>query len=339
MIIDGQAHMNHVSYLEWLSEKGGAEGKRRAERMRDAAKRRPAGMNVGERLAMMDRNNIDFQVVTPDGGGGLPADDPAAALTIARVINDGMMKLREESNGRLIAGGTVPLTDFKQRGSKEMTRAVKDLGLKAITIPSSVKGQPLDTPVFEPFWAQAAELDVPIYIHPNTPEQHRDRVYEGDWDLSHVFGMELDMVLFFSRLVFSGIMDRYPTLKVVGHHLGGGLPFWLGRVNETYDLSNPSHDTTAKNVRKFLTKPLLDYFSLFYYDTAVGGSGPAIRCAYEVVGADQILLATDAPHGPGSGEVRLATYPKVIKSLGLPEADTEKILAGTAKRLLNLELD
>ncbi|MFC2060452.1 amidohydrolase family protein [Chloroflexota bacterium] len=337
MIIDGHAHMNHLSYLEWLAENGGAEGERRADRMRETAKRRPHGMGVAERLAQLDRNNIDFQVVTPHGGGGLPADDPDAALTIARVINDGMVKLREESKGRLIAGGTVPLAGFEQGGTTEMTRAVKDLGLKAITIPTSIMGQPLDTPEFEPFWAQAAELDVAVYFHPNTPAQHRDRVYEGDWDLSHVFGMELDMVLTFSRLVFSGIMDRYPTLKVVGHHLGGGLPFWMGRVNETYDLSNPLHDTTAKAVRQFLSRPLLDYFSLFYYDTAVGGSGPAIKCAYDVFGADQIIFATDAPNGPGTGEVRLATYPKVIKSLGLPEADTEKILSGTVRRLLNLD--
>jgi uncharacterized protein len=337
MIVDGHAHMNHISYLDWLSEHGGVEGKKRAERMRKGAKRRPTSMDIGQRLAQLDRNGIDFQVVTPSGGGGLPADDPDDALKIAGVINDGMAKIREESGGRLIACGTVPLTDFKRLGAKEMVRAVRDLGLKAITIPSNVKGQPLDRAEFEPFWAQAAELDVPVYVHPNPPSLHRDRVYEGDWDLSHVFGMELDMLLFFSRLVFSGIMERYPTLKVVGHHLGGGIPFWLGRINETYDPANTGREDTAKAVRSFLSKPLLDYFLLFYLDTAVGGNGPAIRCAYDVFGADHILLATDAPNGPDSAETRVATYPKIIKSLGLGAADTKKILSGTVSRLLKLE--
>jgi len=228
-------------------------------------------MDVGLRLAQLDRNNIDFQVVTPGVGGGLQANDVAGALAIAQVINDGMAKLMEESKGRLIAGGTVPLAGFEQGGSKEMTRAIKSLGLKAITIPSHIKGQPLDTPEFEPFWAQAAELDVPVYIHPSSPAQHRDRIYEGEYDLSHVFGLELETVLMLSRLVFSGIMKRYPTLKVVGHHLGGGLPFWMGRVNETYDVTNPLHDTTAKAIH------------------------------------------------------------------GLPEVDNEKIFAGNARKMLNLE--
>ncbi|MFC2072940.1 amidohydrolase family protein [Chloroflexota bacterium] len=338
MIIDAHAHMIHISYLEWLSEKGGAEGKRRAARMRETALRRPHQMDVGQRLEQLNRNNIDFQVVTPGGGGGLPVDDSAAALTIARVINDGMAKLTEESKGRLIAGGTVPLTEFKQGGAKEMTRAIKGLRLKAITIPSHIKEKPLDAPEFEFFWAQAAEMDVPVYIHPSSPAQHRDRVYEGEYDLSHVFGLELETVLVLSRLVFSGIMERYPALKVVGHHLGGGLPFWMGRVNETYDVTNPLHDVQAKTIHGGLSKPLFDYCSRFYYDTAVGGSTPAIRCAYDVFGADQIIFATDAPNGPGTGEVRLSTYPNAIKSLGLPEVDNEKIFADNAKRLLNLEL-
>ena len=336
MIIDGHAHMNHISYRDWLNENGGAEGKRQAARMTEGEKRRPHGMNVALRLAQLDRNGIDFQVVTPTGGGGLPTHDSAVALATAQVINDGMAKLMEESKGRLIAGGTVPLVGFAQGGSKEMTRAIKTLGLKAITIPSNIKGLPLDTPEFELFWAQAAELGVPVLIHPNSPAQHRDRAYEGDYDLSHVFGLELETVLMLSRLVFSGIMERHPSLKVVGHHLGGGLPFWMGRVTETYDVTNPQHEVQAKRIHGGLTKPLYDYFSRFYYDTAVGGNGAAIQCAVEVFGASQVIFATDAPNGPGTGEVRLATYTKIIRSLNLPTEDENKTLAGNRRRMLNL---
>jgi aminocarboxymuconate-semialdehyde decarboxylase len=85
-----------------------------------------------------------------------------------------------------------------------------------------------------------------------------------------------------------------------------------------------------------MPRPLLDYFSRFYYDTAVGGSIPATRCAYEVFGADQLVFATDAPYGPGTGENRLATYPNIIRSLGLPDKDKEKILGSNIRRVLNL---
>ncbi|MFC2021228.1 amidohydrolase family protein [Chloroflexota bacterium] len=339
MIIDAHAHMTHNSFLTWLDTLGGTWAKNRADRLRQTAKNRPHSIDVGLRLAQLDRNSIDFQVVTPGGGGIsgiLPQDETTTLITIAKIINDGMAKLMEESKGRLIGGGTVPLIGFEQGGSQEMTRAINSLGLKAITVPSHFKGKPLDIPELESFWAQAAEMGVPIYIHPSSPGQHKDRTYEGDYDLSHNFGWPFETILSLSRLVFSGIMERYPNLKVVGHHLGGGLPFWWGRTNESYDLTNPQHAEVNKEIGGGLSKPLFDYFSLFYLDTAVGGSAEAIRCAYDVFGADRLIFATDAPNGPGSGEIRLETYPKVIKSLGLLEEDNDKIFASNARNMLNL---
>lgn len=336
MIIDGHAHMNHISWLEYLEKQGGEAAKRSATRMRDTLQSRPHSLDVRKRLEQLDRNNIDFQVVTPPGGGNLmvvaDADRPAAA----RILNDGMARLMEESKGRLIAGATVSLAEFQQGGGDEMNRAINTLGLKAITVPSHVRGKPLDVPEFEAFWAQAAEIGVPVYIHPSSPEQHRDRAYEGEYDLSHNFGWPFETILSLSRLVFSGIMERYPNLKVVGHHLGGGIPFWWGRINETYDANNDFIGPFREKMDN-LSRPLFDYFSLFYYDTAVGGSGEAVRCAYDVFGPDHLLFATDAPNGPGDGEVRLATYPKVIESLGFPEEDNKKILADNVWQLLDLK--
>ncbi len=136
-----------------------------------------------------------------------------------------------------------------------------------------------------------------------------------------------------ARLVFSGIMERHSGLKVVSHHLGGGMiPFFLGRTSETYEPSKQS-----KLIGKVLPRPLIEYFSKFYYDTAVGGSAAAIRCAYEVFGASHIIFATDAPFGPQKGEKRLATYPEQIKSLGLSKIETEMILANNAYQMLKLK--
>ncbi len=148
----------------------------------------------------------------------------------------------------------------------------------------------------------------------------------------HNFVWHFEKVLILSRLVFSGIMERYPSLKVVSHHLGGGMiPFFWGRINETYEPANQQ-----RTIGRVLPKPLFDYFSRFYYDTAVGGSAPAIRCAYEVFGADQLIFATDFPWGPGSGESRLVNYPELIKSLGFSDADNKKIFEDNARRVLNL---
>ena len=108
-----------------------------------------------------------------------------------------------------------------------------------------------------------------------------------------------------------------------------------GRLDETYSRENlVGHK--ERNVSESLSKPLFDYFASFYYDTAVGGGGPAIRCTYEVFGVDRIVFATDAPWGPGTGEIRLANYPKVIKDLGFSEADNKKIFETNIRRVLNV---
>jgi len=87
---------------------------------------------------------------------------------------------------------------------------------------------------------------------------------------------------------------------------------------------------------EFFQGPIYDYFSRFYYDTAVGGSVPAIKCAYDVFGADQLIFATDAPWGPGTGENRLLNYPKVIKAVGLSEAENKKIFEENARKVLRI---
>ncbi len=331
MIIDAHTHMFHGKDLEQLVGIGGDWAKKGVTRVLDAAQRKPHFIDVALRLAMLDRNGIDLQVVTPPLwlDSNLLPGDAAAQLAMARAVNDSMARLMEESKGKLIAAGTVPLTGFEPDGRQEMERAIDTLGLKAVNLSSNINGKALDLPEFEPFWAQAAEMGVPVYIHPNNPAGHTDRAYEAEYDLTHNFGWPFETMLTLSRLVFSGIMEHYPTLKIVSHHLGGGIPFFWGRTNETYDPANQQ-----RLIGQALPKPMFDYFSCFYYDTAVGGSAPAIRCAYEVFGADQLLFATDAPWGPGTGESRLADYPKVIESLGLSEAENRKIFADNALRIL-----
>ena len=132
-------------------------------------------------------------------------------------------------------------------------------------------------------------------------------------------------------MVFSGFMDRFPNVKIVSHHRGGGMiPFFFGRTMETY-----TPEKQPRLIGKTLPRSLYDYFSSFYYDTAVEGSAPAIKCCYDVFGKeDRILFATDAPYGPGEG--RLETYPEVIRSLGLPERENEKIFSDNARKLLKL---
>ena len=338
MIIDAHTHGMHGKYLDGLVSAGGKWAREIMVRLQDTMRNKPHFVDAALRVEQLDRCGIDLQVVTMQQylDSNLLPDDAAAQLVMARAINDNMARLMEDSKGRLLTIGSIPLVGFGRDSRQEMERAINTLGLKGISLPSNLNGKPLDMLEFDPFWAQAAEMKVPVYIHPHNPAGFRDRSYEGEYDLSHNFGWPFETMLMLSRLVFSGVMERYPTLKIVSHHLGGGIPFLWGRIIETYDPSRQGNTGGVGGIGRVLPKPLFDYFSLFYYDTAVGGNGPAIRCAYEVFGADRLLFATDAPWGPGTGESRLAEYPKIIRSLGLSEAANRKIFADNARKVLNL---
>jgi aminocarboxymuconate-semialdehyde decarboxylase len=330
MIIDAHAHGFHSKDLDRLINVGGQWLK---ERVDSLMKIKPQLFDVPLRLEWLKNCGVDKQVICTQQtlDCNLLPRGIDSQLDMARVINDGMAHLMEDSKGKLLPAASIPLVGFEKSGRKEMERAIKTLGLKAISLPSNLQGKPLDLPEFEPFWALAEQLDVPVYIHPNDAAGSKDRSYEAEYDLMHNFGWPFETMLTLSRLVFSEIMERYRNLKIVCHHLGGGIPFLWGRINETY---NPSQQ--MRTIGKILPRPLYDYFSLFYYDTAVGGSSSAIKCTYETFGASHIVFATDAPWGPGTGEFRLSEYQKAIKSLNLPEDDNRKIFSGNAVKILKL---
>jgi predicted TIM-barrel fold metal-dependent hydrolase len=333
MIIDAHTHMLHASFVEELTKSGGQWAQEKAAEASILAKIMPDLANVPKRVEVLNRNRIDLQVVTPVptlAFKQLP-EDLDSYLAMIRLINDGMARLVEESGGRLVGIGTVPLTGPADARNQEFNRAINNLGLKGIAIPSNFEGKPLDAREYEPLLAQAAQMGVPIYIHPNAAIRNIDRSYEADYDLVRVLGWPFETMLILSRLVFSGIMDRYPDLKIISHHLGGGISFFLGRIEEIY-----IPEQQQRVFGRTLAKPLKDYFSLFYYDTAIGGSVPATRCTCDVFGTDHLLFATDYPFGTGNVEARLVNYPRVIQALGLPETDQDKVFAKNAQQVLKL---
>lgn len=333
MIIDAHTHGLHGKYLDSLEAAGGDYARKNIANLHGLMQNKPHFFDVTSRVETLDRNGIELQVVSPGchlDSNSMPGD-ASVRLALARAINDNMARLMEDSRGRLVGVGNVPLTDFEGSGSKEMERALRTLGLKAINIPTHLRGKPIDLAEFEPFWAKAAEMNVPVYLHPLAPIDASGRPYEAEYDLIHAFGWPFETVLALSRLVFSGTMEKYPGLKIVGHHLGGGIPFAWGRIAETY-----TPERQKKFLGRVLPKPVLHYFSNFYYDTVVGDNAPAIRCAYEVFGPDRIVFATDTPFGSGAGESRMADYPRVIRSLAFSDEENIKIFEGNIRQVLNL---
>jgi uncharacterized protein len=334
MIIDAYSHALHGKYLDKLGESGGEWTKSKIADEIQRAKRSPSMLDIPLRLKILDQNKVDFQVVTPTNYWDIDRfpGETSQRLKITVELNNNLARIMEDSRGRFIAIAGMTLLDFGREHLNEMDRAVNKLGMKGFCIQSNINGRGPDLPEFEAFWAEAERLDVPVFIHPQDPLSRNDRKYEDQYDLIHNFGWPYETGLALCRLVFSGIMERYPRLKVVGHHLGGGMiPFFWGRISETY-----APEQQERTLGRVMPKPLFDYFSRFFFDTAVGGSASAIRCTYDIFGAGQLIFATDSPFGPKGGEGRLQTYPGVIKSLGLSERENSQIFEGNARRMLKL---
>ncbi|MEI9804226.1 MAG: amidohydrolase family protein [Pseudolabrys sp.] len=260
---------------------------------------------------------------------------PDAGLNLARIANDSMAELCRKYPERFPAfAAALCLTDVE--GSvAEARRAIKDLGARGVLIYTSTAGEPLDDPKFEPIFAAMAELDAVIWLHPvrtasmpDYPSEKKSR-FEMWW----CFGWPYDTSVAMLRLVFCGLLDRHPKLKIVTHHLGGMIPYFDGREgNGLKVLGQRTSDEDYSQILPSLKRPHTDYLQDFYADTAMFGGGMhALRCGFEFFGADHVVFATDTPLGP------IAPTIEAVKKLELAPGDQRKLFCGNAEKLLNMK--
>jgi predicted TIM-barrel fold metal-dependent hydrolase len=293
-------------------------------------------VDLKARLRDLDRYGVSIQIMTNQWFVD-PTNfdlDAKEQLALVRLANDGMAEAAEESKGRVFGLGGVSLAALSAGGLEEMNRAVQELGLKGFMVLSNVNGVPVDK--FENFWKRAEKLDVPVYIHPADPIGFRDRAYEKDYNLYTTLGWPFETSLVIMRLIFSGVVDRYPKLRIMTHHLGGMIPFFGGRISEYYIRSKSSTHWSKRDTKEYTAESIRRYFLRFNYDTAVGGSEAAIRCAYDTLGLKTLIYATDYPFGPQDGRLRLRTYPDVLKRAIPAEQEYERVFEANARSLLKL---
>ena len=258
------------------------------------------------------------------------------AETLARVGNDAMAELCAQHPKRFPAfAAAVALTDV-DAAIAEAERAIRDLGARGVQIFTNIAGAPLDLPEFRPFFAAMAEHDLPIWLHPARTADMTDYATEpkSRYEMWWCFGWPYETSVAMSRLVFSGLFDRHPGIKIITHHLGGMIPFYDGRVGPGLEvLGARTSDEDYSKVLSSLKRPHLDYMHDFYGDTALFGGGiQAVRCGLEFFGADHVVFATDTPLGP------IAPTIDVIKRLDIADGDRRKIFAGNAERLLKRKI-
>jgi predicted TIM-barrel fold metal-dependent hydrolase len=261
---------------------------------------------------------------------------PDLAPELARVANDGMAELVDRHPTRFAGFLTALPMNNPDAAVQEIQRASSELRASGVQIYSNIAGRPLDLPEFAPVFDLVHRENIPVFLHPARSERFADYRTEerSKFEIWWTLGWPYETSTAMSRLVFSGGFDRWPNLKVVTHHLGGIIPYLAGRVGHGWDqLGTRTSDEDYFALLKSLKKRPLDYFKMFYADTAEFGSPAATRCGLDFFGPDHVLFASDCPFEPQPG-IYIRETLQVIRGLDLPPTDFAKIHEGNARRLM-----
>jgi predicted TIM-barrel fold metal-dependent hydrolase len=317
----------------------GAEGAARdiGKRMRGV----PCIYDLNERLRLFDRFENYTQVLSL----GMPPLEalgpPNVSIEYARLGNDGLADLVAKHPDKFVGFlASLPM-NAPEEAAREAERAFTQLGACGLQIHTNINGKPLDAPEFFQVFEVAQQFDKLVLLHPSRGaadladyKTETKSLYEIWW----TFGWPYETSAAMARLVFSGMLDRLPKLKVLAHHLGAMVPFFEGRVGPGWDqLGKRTSDEDYSVVLQGLKKRPFDYFKDFYADTAVFGSRPATVCGLDFYGADKVLFASDCPFDPEKGPGYIRDTIKVLESIDMPLEQREKISFRNAQMLFGLK--
>ena len=261
----------------------------------------PAIVDLEERFRVMDQFEDYVQVICLPNPPLEVLGGPDVTSELAQIANDGMAEYVAKYPDRFPGFiASLSLSD-PDAALTELDRAIKDLKAVGVQFFSNVKGAPLDLPEFEPLFARMAEIDLPIWIHPARAANFPDYLTEkkSKYEIWWTFGWPYETSVAMARIVFAGYFDKYPKLKIISHHLGAMIPYFEGRVGPGWDqLGSRTSDEDYTVILEQLKKRPLDYFKMFYADSAVFGSVAATKCGLEFFGADKVLFASDSPFDP-----------------------------------------
>lgn len=291
----------------------------RALNSKQEADRGPVAMSDStDRLAVLETQGIDRQVVAPPPPQCYYQSPPDHALKGSRMVNDGMAEWVGRHPERFAGLGTVPLQD-PEASATELRRCMSQLGLKGVMILTNVDGEEVAAARFEPFWRAAEETGALVMIHPNgfTEGARFEEYY-----FSNVLGNPLETTTALHYLIFNGVLERMPDLRILAVHGGGYLPAYSGRIDHAWG--------ARKDSRAGLPKPPTDYLRQCYFDSVVF-THHQLEYLVQVFGEDHIVMGSDYPFD-------MADYDPVghIATSGLSDTAKAKVAGGNAIRLLGL---
>ena len=328
MLIDIYTHIFPGNFFDQMSKA--------APRLENIGKRMQAVVpvhNLDERFRQMDAYGDYKQLISLPNPPLEDIMDAETGTFLASVANDAMAEECAQHPDRFVGfAAALCMTDM-DKAMEELHRSINDLGAKGVQIFTNVNGQPLDQPVYLQLFDAMAEYDLPIWMHPARGAEMSDYRGEdrGRYEMWWCFGWPYETSVAMTRLVYSGLFDRHPELKIITHHMGGMIPFFDGRVGPGMDvLGARTTDEDLSNILPALKKPHAEYFKNFYADTAMFGATLGIECGMKFFGIGHTVFSTDFPFAPTAETI------DAINNLELERQDLEALCSGNAERLLKL---
>lgn len=282
----------------------------------------PARIMGPKRIEEMDQMGVDMQVIHVGQYWWYKAD-ANLSRRITRTMNEGMAAWVNNHKDRFVALAAVSMQDPVQ-AADELDHAVRQLGLRGASIGGHVNGEIPSSEKFDPFWAKVAELDVPVFMHPqNADFMVEPSKFEGRGGVNNIVGNPLETTMFLTRLIFDGTFDRHPGMKVVTPHGGGYLPSYSGRTEVACTTRPETNCANKKNPREYLRSQIFVDSMVFHEEGLVH--------LVNVMGGTQVLYGTDIPYGwPDTLDV-------IVNASGLSDTDKEAIVGGNVLRLLKIK--
>jgi predicted TIM-barrel fold metal-dependent hydrolase len=295
-------------------------------------------VDVEARLRLLDRFDDLRQVICLANPPLELVAPPDQTPALARLANDSMAEVCRSHPDRFPAFiASLPMNNV-DACLAEIDRAIGELGARGVQVFTNVAGKPLSAPEFRPIFETMVAHDLPVWVHPmrgpNFPDYASEKASENEIWFS--FGWPYETTACMTRLIYSGLFDALPSLKIITHHMGGMIPYFAGKIKLGFRqifFGTPKQNPVAQDCG--LKKSPVEYFKMLYADTALGEEAPT-RCGHAFFGTARCLFGTDAPFDAEQGRGLIANSLRAVDALEISRDEKDAILSGNAKRLLRL---
>lgn len=285
---------------------------------------RPGHYDPAERIKDMDKAGLDVQIVslTIPGVERLGVKE---GISWAKKVNDYFADVCRTYPGRFYFHVALPYQDMNE-ALKELERCRKEYPqyAKGIQFFSNINGKPVASEEFMDLYAAAEKYDMPILVHPTSP--HTDEVMKKVRIPFQLFGYTLDTTMAIVSLIFSGVFEKHPGLKMIHSHLGGMVPYMIRRLDDSFKGYGKEWGYGE------LPKKPSEYYRAQVYTDTCNFNKPAVTCCYEIMGFQHMVLGTDYAHRVGDPEGAIAN----IKNLDIPDSEKDALLGANVERIYNL---